>query len=76
MKPGFQLTTDLVRFRVTNTPAVYRSLMGFFIDHCVRWVWQDAGDGSVISFVCPKDDAPKVLDILAKHGVERVEDLG
>lgn len=65
----FEQTNNLVRFRVPNSAALLGAL--FDISDARHWIWRDAGDGSIIDFVCPEWDAQQVRKVLAAHGIER-----
>ena len=84
MKPGFELTPDLVRFHVRGNTDQVGDLVALAIDETIAgrpWFTVSSArreghsDNAQIDFVCSKESAPKVLDILEKHGIERVEAL-
>lgn len=85
MKPGFEITSDLVRFRI-RLPEGYVD-RAVLMDEITMLAGAEEFDGPQWTFgrpplsgftdvVCPKESAPKVLAILEKHGIEKVEALG
>lgn len=81
MKPGFVQTGDLVRFHVIcsiEAGAELYALQDAEIAAGRPWFTEHSIPTGVIrrrAFTCSKAVAPLVLDILARHGVERRETL-
>jgi len=84
MKTGFVQTTDLVRFHVRGSQEAIVALTEAAIEqHRAGRDWFSHSSGPFLDepefffafFYVAKESVPRVLDILAKHGVERVEKL-
>jgi hypothetical protein len=66
---NFAQTTDLVRFLVQGiSDEVFGEIMDVPIGRDVR---SEEIDGWGFEFTAPKSEAPRILDILEKHGVKR-----